>query len=171
MNEFVDYVWVAFLTAATVICWAAVVFGAVWLIKTALAADPALTPWESTSRPTDGTATLQDGHTTTEWPVPRGDVSKAVKDAMLTGAGLYIPELKKFDAFATLDRAANGRLVRKVDILTCSDPSMWYYDAVGTRAPLMAIWKEGYFVRCPDGTTNIVKNKDGRIVHEWEPTK
>lgn len=165
MNEFVDYVWVAFLTAATVICWAAVVFGAVWLIKTALAADPALTPWESTSRPTDGTATLQDGHTTTEWPQPAPSASKRVKVPMATEK-LVDKELDKF-----VERNANGRLVRKVEIHTCSDPSMWYYDAVSTRAPLMAIWKEGYFVCCPDGTTNIVKHEDGRIVHEWEPIK
>lgn len=56
--------------------------------------------------------------------------------------------------------------MKKLKIINCSDPLMWYRDKVGQTVPFLFSISEGYVSREDAGSTNIVLLDDAEIVEE-----
>lgn len=56
--------------------------------------------------------------------------------------------------------------MKKLKIISCSDPLMWYRDKVGQTVPFISKIMEGYLSREDAGYTNIVLTYDAEIVEE-----
>lgn len=56
--------------------------------------------------------------------------------------------------------------MKKLKIISCSDPLMWYRDKVGQTVPFLFKISEGYMSREDAGYTNIVLTDDAEIVEE-----
>jgi predicted short-subunit dehydrogenase-like oxidoreductase (DUF2520 family) len=56
--------------------------------------------------------------------------------------------------------------MKRLQIIKCSDPQMWYAGLVGKQVPLLREISEGYLSREPAGHTNIVKREDAQVIDD-----
>lgn len=54
--------------------------------------------------------------------------------------------------------------MRKLKLVGCSDPMMWYAGLVGQLVPLLREENDVYLSREPEGYTNIVRKRDAKVV-------
>lgn len=54
--------------------------------------------------------------------------------------------------------------MRKLKLVGCSDPMMWYAGLVGQLVPLLREEGDVYLSREPEGYTNIVRKRDAKVV-------
>lgn len=54
----------------------------------------------------------------------------------------------------------------KLQIVGCSDPSMWYQPLIGDVVPLRFIDNDGYWAIQPGGYLNVVRLEDGEVVED-----
>lgn len=61
-----------------------------------------------------------------------------------------------------------GNSMKKLKIIKCSDPMLWYADRVGELVPYLGTWPEAYRSQEPAGYVNIVQFEDAELVEVEE---
>ncbi|MGL5178520.1 MAG: hypothetical protein ACRC8N_10425, partial [Aeromonas veronii] len=66
------------------------------------------------------------------------------------------------------------RITKRISIIRCSDPMMWYSDPAkykGLLFDVLSTNEDGYLIRTPDGTTNYVRYWDATLTYHTERVK